>query len=45
MTRDTSRIRAYAKVVRAALALLAALFEFVTGEKAPSAREVLTEEK
>jgi len=35
------RLRAYTKLVRAACAVLAALFEFVTGESAPKVRDVL----
>ncbi len=45
MTGVTPRLKAYAKLIRAALVLLAALFEFVTGEKAPHYRDVLREEK
>lgn len=39
------KARAYAKLLRAMLALAAALFEFVTEEKAPSYRDVLAEDK
>ena len=35
------RLKAYAKLIRAMLQVCAALFELVTGESAPPAREML----
>jgi len=38
------RLRAYAKLIRHTLGMCAALWELITGEVAPPAREVLARE-
>lgn len=36
------RLQAYAKLIRAMLSVCAALYELITGEPAPAAKDVLT---
>ena len=36
-----TRLKAYAKLIRASLGVCAALYELITGEKAPKAKDVI----
>ena len=42
MTTHLHRRKAYAKLIKAMLAVCAALYEMITGEKAPPSKDVLT---